>query len=125
MAFSFDSDNRWHDQYFEQGMTVSGETTSANALAVGQHHGALAIVVSAAEAGSVASGTVTFKDDDAETGSFSTSDGAPVLTITSAAVEAGDVIAKYVLPDTKRYVKAVLGGTWPSKVDVTLQYLAR
>lgn len=125
MAFSYDSDNRWHDQYFEKGMAVSGETTSENALAVGQHHGSLAIVVSAAAAGSVSSGTVTFKDDDAEDGSFATNDAAPVLTITSATVEAGDIIAKYVLPDCKRYVKAVLGGTWPSTVDVTLQYLAR
>lgn len=125
MGFSYDSDNRWYDQYFEKGMAVSGETTSANALAVGQHHGALAIVVSAAAAGSVSSGTVTFKDDDAEDGSFATNDAAPLLTITSATVEEGDIIATYVLPDCKRYVKAVLNGTWPSKVDVYLQYLAR
>ena len=126
MGFSYDSDNRWYDQYFEKGMAVSGSTDSENALAVGQHHGALAIVVAAAADGTVTAGTITFKDCDTEDGSFTTPSDAPEITIASATVSAGDIIAVYVLPDTKRYVKATLGGTtWPSKVDVYLRYLAR
>ena len=125
MAFAYGQDNRWHDQYFEKGMAVSGSTDSENALAVGRHHGALAIVVAAAVDGTVTDGTLSFKDCDTEDGAFSTPENAPELTVASAAPAAGDIIAVYVLPDCRRYVKAVLGGTWPSKVDVYLSCLAR
>ena len=123
--FAYGQDNRWYDQYFEKGMSVSGETETKNALAAGSHQGALAITVAAAEAGSVAAGTLTFTESDSEDGPFETPAGAPVLTVESASPEAGDVIAVYVLPNCKRYVKARLGGGWPAGVDVYLSCLAR
>ena len=56
MAFAYGSENRWHDQYFDtQKSLAATDIDCANALAVGQHHGALAVVLVANGAVSIAS----------------------------------------------------------------------
>lgn len=125
MAFEYGSENRWYDQYFGKNVTVAaGGTECPERLAVGEHHGALAVTVAAAVAGTVTNGTITLLDSDQADCGFAVKDDAPVLTIKSAAPEAGDIIAKMVLPDCKRYVGIKLGGTMPN-CDVFLSYLAR
>lgn len=125
MAFEYGSENRWHDQYFGKNVTVaSAGTECPERLAVGEHHGALAVTVAAAAAGTVTNGTITLLDSEHADCGFAVKDDAPVFTIKSAAPEAGDIIAKMVLPDCKRYVGIKLGGVMPN-CDVFLSYLAR
>lgn len=51
MAFEYGSENRWHDQYFGKNVTVEADGTECpERLAVGEHHGALAVTVAAAAA---------------------------------------------------------------------------
>lgn len=51
MSFSYGSENRWYDQFFEKGKAINAaEFVCANALVVGEHHGALAVTVMAAGA---------------------------------------------------------------------------
>ena len=46
MSFSYGSENRWYDQFFEKGKAINAaEFVCANALVVGEHHGALAVTV--------------------------------------------------------------------------------
>ena len=55
MSFSYGSENRWYDQFFEKGKAINAaEFVCANALVVGEHHGALAVTVMAAGAVKVA-----------------------------------------------------------------------
>ena len=115
MAFEYGSENRWHDQYFGKNVTVEADGTECpERLAVGEHHGALAVTVAAAAAGAVTNGTITLLDSDQVDCGFAEKEDAPVLTVKSAAPEAGDIIAKMVLPDCKRYVGIKLGGTMPN-----------
>ena len=123
--FEYGSENRWYDQYFGKNVTVEeGGTECPERLTVGGHHGALAVTVAAAAAGTVTNGTVTLLESDEADCGFAEKEDAPVLTIKNASPEAGDVIAKMVLPDCRRYVGIRLGGTMPA-CDVFLSYLAR
>ena len=114
MAFEFGSENRWHDQYFGKDVTIPSTTSTVcdTPLAVGQHHGALAVTIAAKGAVSIPSTqklTVTIQGADTEDGSFA------------------DITGKLVLPEMKRYAKIKLttDGAATGKVDVFLSYLAR
>lgn len=125
MAFEYGSGNRWYDQYFGRDVKVSsGGTECPDRLAVGQHNGALVVCVAATAAGTVTNGTVTLMDSDEADCGFAVKEDAPVLTVKSATVEEGDIIARMVLPNCKRYAAIKLGGTMPN-CDVFLSYLAR
>ena len=104
-------------------------------LAVGQHHGALAVTIAAKGAVSIPSTkklTVTIQGADTEDGSFADIPGAPEMSVSGGASAAtafadGDIIGKLVLPDMQRYAKIKLttDGAATGKVDVFLSYLAR
>ena len=135
MAFEFGSENRWHDQYFGKDVTIPSTTSTVcdTPLAVGQHHGALAVTIAAKGAVSIPSTkklTVTIQGADTEDGSFADIPGAPEMSVSggaSAAPAFADVIGKLVLPNMKRYAKIKLttDGAATGKVDVFLSYLAR
>lgn len=135
MAFAYGSENRWHDQYFDTGKSLAAASVDcANALAVGHHHGALAVVLVASGSVSIASGSsvkVSILGSDTEDGEFEAVQGAPEVTISggdaATAFEDGDVICKLVLPDMQRYAKIKLtsAATNSGNVDVILGYLAR
>lgn len=136
MAFAYGSENRWHDQYFDTGKSIAATSVEcANALAVGQHHGALAVVLVANGAVSIASAAsvkVSILGSDTEDGEFEAVQGAPEVTISggesaATAFEDGDVICKLVLPDMQRYAKIKLtsAATNSGNVDVILGYMAR
>lgn len=136
MAFNYGSENRWYDQYFEKAKGINAaEFVTANALAVGEHHGALAVTVMAAGAVKVAADKtfkLTLQDSDTEGGSFADIPGAPEVTITGTTSTGtsfadGDILCKLVLPDTKRYVKVKVtsDATSSGTVDIVLSYLAR
>ena len=137
MAFEFGSENRWYDQYFGKDVALPSTTSKvcATPLAVGQHHGSLAVTIAAKGAVSIPSTkklTVTIQGADTEDGSFADIAGAPEMSIsggTSAATEFadGDIMGKLVLPDMARYAKIKLttDGAATGKVDVFLSYLAR
>ena len=136
MAFEFGSENRWYDQYFGKDVALPSTTSKVcdTPLAVGQHHGSLAVTIAAKGAVSIPSTkklTVTIQADT-EDGSFADIAGAPEMSIsggTSAATEFadGDIMGKLVLPDMARYAKIKLttDGAATGKVDVFLSYLAR
>ncbi|WP_337430840.1 hypothetical protein [Bilophila sp.] len=137
MAFEFGSENRWYDQYFGKDVALPSTTSKVcdTPLAVGQHHGSLAVTIAAKGAVSIPSTkklTVTIQGADTEDGSFADIAGAPEMSIsggTSAATEFadGDIMGKLVLPDMARYAKIKLttDGAATGKVDVFLSYLAR
>lgn len=137
MAFEFGSENRWHDQYFGKDVTIpsTASTVCDTPLAVGQHHGALAVTIAAKGAVSIPSTeklTVTIQGADTEDGSFADIPGAPEMSVSGGASAAtafadGDIIGKLVLPDMQRYAKIKLttDGAATGKVDVFLSYLAR
>lgn len=133
MGFEYGSENRWHDQYFAKELAlVAGEGENATsqatteALAVGRHHGSLCVVLAA-------SGDAVKPDDlslgilesDEPDGAFTAKSDGPVVTIAEGTFNAGDIMAKLVLPDCKDYVKLHLAGGLTGKVDVYLSYLAR
>ena len=137
MAFEFGSENRWYDQYFGKDVALPSTTSKVcdTPLAVGQHHGSLAVTIAAKGAVSIPSTkklTVTIQGADTEDGSFADIAGAPEMSIsggTSAATEFadGDIMGKLVLPEMARYAKIKLttDGAATGKVDVFLSYLAR
>lgn len=136
MAFNYGSENRWYDQYFEKAKGINAaEFVTANALAVGEHHGALAVTVMAAGAVKVAADKIfklTLQDSDTEDGPFADIPGAPEVTITGTTSTGtsfadGEILCKLVLPDTKRYVKVKVtsDATSSGTVDIVLSYLAR
>lgn len=136
MSFSYGSENRWYDQFFEKGKAINAaKFVCANALVVGEHHGALAVTVMAAGAVKVAADKtfkLTLQGSDTEDGPFADIPGAPEVTITGTTSTGtsfadGDILCKLVLPDTKRYVKVKVtsDATSSGTVDVVLSYLAR
>lgn len=136
-TFGYGAENRWHDQYFEKGVTLPGSASAvcANALAVGQHHGALAVTLVADGAVSIPAAkklTVTLQGGDTENGAFADVAGAPEMSVSGGAGAAttfadGEIIGKLVLPDMADYAKVKLttDGAATGKVDVFLKYLAR
>lgn len=136
-TFEYGAENRWHDQYFEKGIALPGSAgvVCANALAVGQHHGALAVTLVADGAVSIPAAkklTVTIQGSDAEGGAFADIAGAPEMSVsggTGATTSFGDgeTIGKLVLPDMAAFAKIKLttDGAATGKVDVFLNYLAR
>lgn len=127
MSFSYGSENRWYDQFFEKGKAINAaEFVCANALAV---------TVMAAGAVKVAADKtfkLTLQGSDTEDGPFADIPGAPEVTITGTtgtgtSFADGDILCKLVLPDTKRYVKIKVTSDTTSSgtVDVVLSYLAR
>lgn len=137
MAFEFGSENRWYDQYFGKDVALPSTTSKVcdTPLAVGQHHGSLAVTIAAKGAVSIPSTkklTLTIQGADTEDGSFADIAGAPEMSISGGASAAtefadGDIIGKLVLPDMARYAKIKLttDGAATGKVDVFLSYLAR
>lgn len=137
MTFTYDSENRWHDQYFGRDVSMPSSTSSVcdTALAVGRHHGALAVVIAAKGAVSIPATktfTVSIQGADTEDGAFADVTGAPEMSVSGGASEAvtfadGDIIGRLVLPDMQPYAKIKLttDGAATGKVDVYLGYLAR
>lgn len=136
MTFAYGSENRWHDQYFGKGKSLaSASFVCDTALAVGEHHGALAVTVAASGNVSIASGKsvkLTIQGADAADGTFADVAGAPELSVSGGASAAttftdGDIIAKMVLPDMAAYakIKVTSDTTNSGAVDVYLGYLAR
>ena len=124
--FEYGAENRWHDQYFEKGVTLpdSSGVVCANALAVGQHHGALAVTLVADGAVSIPAAKkliVSVQGSDTENGVFA--DGADAAAVFAD----GEVIGKLVLPDMADYarIKLTTDGAATGKVDVFLNYPAR
>nr|WP_296984474.1 hypothetical protein [uncultured Desulfovibrio sp.] len=124
MTFEFGKENRWHDQYFGTDLAVTTDGADTDALAVGQHLGALAITVCANGAVDATSLELTFKESDTENGTFEAPAAALKLTIAGTFAD-GQTIGKMLLPDCKSFVKANLKGTATGKVDVFLSYIAR
>lgn len=136
MAFAFGSENRWYDQYFDKGKSLAAASFEcADALAVGEHHGALAVAVVANGAVSIAS-TKSIKlsilGSDTEDGEFAAVAGAPEVSIAGGASNAttfedGDIVCKLVLPDMQRYarIKVTSDTTNTGSIDVLLACLAR
>lgn len=124
MTFEFGKENRWHDQYFGKELAITTSGADTDALAVGQHLGALAITVCANGAVSATSLELTFKESDDEGGTFAAQAATLKLTIAGDFVD-GQTIGKMLLPDCKAFVKANLKGTVTGKVDVFLSYIAR
>ena len=124
MTFEFGKENRWHDQYFGKNLAITTGGADTDALAVGQHLGALAITVCANGAVSATSLELTFKESDDEDGTFAAPAATLKLTIAGDFVD-GQTIGKMLLPDCKSFVKANLKGTVTGKVDVFLSYIAR
>lgn len=136
MAFAYGSENRWHDQYFAKAASLATASfVCADALAVGAHHGALAVAVVAHGAVSIAPAKalkLTILGADAEDGEFSEPAGAPEVTVkggsgAATAFEDGEVVCKLALPDMPRYakIKVTSDATNAGDVDVILSYLAR
>jgi hypothetical protein len=125
MAFEFGCDNRFFDQYFQQGASAIG--TFGPLKAGGHTNGALCIVVAAASA--VVASKITIKATccETETGSFVAPTNDVVVTCGGTSFEKGDIIGRLVLDgEMPDYVKAVVGGTLTSgTIDVYLQYLPR
>lgn len=136
MAFTYGSENCWYDQYFDKAKTIAAVSfESAAALAVGRHHGALAVAVKAAGDVKIAADktfALALLGSDTEDGPFADIPGAPTLSITGAsgtgtAFADGDTLCKLVLPDMPRYakVKVTSDATSSGTVDIVLSYLAR
>lgn len=136
MAFAFGSENRWYDQYFDRKKSLAAASFEcADTLAVGEHHGALAVTVVANGAVSIAatkSIKLSILGSDTEDGEFVAVAGAPEVSIAGGAdaattFEDGDIVCKLVLPDMQRYakIKVTSDTTNTGKVDVILAYLAR
>lgn len=125
-TFEFGRENRWHDQYFARALAVTADGVEGeNALAVGQHHGALAVSVAAAGGAVTATGlAVSIMESDTAEGPFEARADGPVITV-SGDFEDGVTLALMGLPDCKRYVKIHLEGTLTGTVDVFMSYLAR
>lgn len=124
MTFEFGKENRWHDQYFGKELAITTGGDDTNALAVGQHLGALAITVCANGDVNATSLELTFKESDTKGGTFAAPAASLKLTIAGEFVD-GQTIGKMLLPDCKPFVKANLKGTVTGKVDVFLSYIAR
>jgi hypothetical protein len=121
------------DQYFGKGATLPANTTAqlAQALVTGAHAGALAVTAAASGAVSIPAATtltVSLSDGDAED-ALSAFPVSCAFSFADALTAAdGDVLARFVLPDTKKFVKVTLGtnkAAVSGKVDVFLEYLAR
>lgn len=133
MGFEYGAENRWHDQYFAKELALAageGENAVASAttgaLAVGQHHGSLCVVLAASADGVEAEELVmSILESDAADGTFAAKADGPAVKLAEGAFGAGDIMAKLVLPDCKDYVKMQLSGGLTGKVDVYLGYLAR
>lgn len=135
--FEYGAENRWHDQYFEKGVTLpdSAGVVCANALAVGQHHGALAVTLVADGAVSIPAAKkliVSVQGSGTENGVFADVASAPEMSVSGGADAAavfadGEVIGKLVLPDMADYarIKLTTDGAATGKVDVFLNYPAR
>ena len=131
-SFAYGAENRWHDQYFAKelelaaGAEGAAATADTEALAVGQHHGSLCVVLAASvdevEADDL---SLSILESDEADGDFTAKADGPVVTIAEGTFDAGDIMAKLVLPDCKDYVKLRLSGGLSGKVDVYLSYLAR
>ena len=125
-SFEYGAENRWHDQYFAKELELTGTTATTEALAVGKHHGSLCVVLAAAgdevEADAL---SLSIMECEAPDGTFTAKADGPVVTIAEGTFNAGDIMAKLVLPDCKDYVKMQLAGGLDGKVDVYLGYLAR
>lgn len=136
MGFEYGQDNRWYDQYFDRTKSIaSASFVCTNPLAVGEHHGALAVTVAASGDVSIASGKsfkLTIQGSDTEDGTFNDVAGAPEVSVSGGLSEVakfadGDTICKLVLPDMQRYAKirVTSDATNSGNVDVYLSYLAR
>lgn len=134
MAFEYCSENAWHDQYFGKGKSLAAASFVCDTpLAVGAHHGALAVAVIAAGDVSIAAGKsvkISVQGSDTENGTFADVVGAPEMAVgasSALAFQAGEVIGKLVLPDMTRYakIKVTSDATNSGDVDVILSYLAR
>ena len=125
-SFEYGGENRWHDQYFAKELELTGTTATTDALPVGRHHGSLCVVLAAAgdevEADAL---SLSIMDCDEADGTFTAKADGPVVTLAEGTFNAGDIMAKLVLPDCKDYVKLQLAGGLDGKVDVYLGYLAR
>ena len=125
-SFEYGAENRWHDQYFAKELELTGTAVTTEALAVGKHHGSLCVVLAAAEDEVEASDlALSIMEGDEPEGTFAAKADGPVVTIAEGTFNAGDIMAKLVLPDCKDYVKMQLAGGLDGKVDVYLGYLAR
>lgn len=132
MSFAYGKDHRWHDQYFEKGRAVNVEGfVCAEPLAVGMHHGALAVTAAANGEVTLAASRafrLSVQGCDTEDGEFVDVAGAPEVSVSGgASFEDGDVICSMVLPDMQRYAKVRVTSdtTHSGKVDVYLTNLAR
>ena len=136
MSFSYGSENRWYDQFFEKGKAINAaEFVCAKRPCRGRtswrpcrhRHGGRC-----GESGSDKTFKLTLQGSDTEDGPFADIPGAPEVTITGTTSTGtsfadGDILCKLVLPDTKRYVKIKVTSDTTSSgtVDVVLSYLAR
>lgn len=136
MAFEFGSESRWYDQYFDREKSLAAASFEcAVPLAVGEHHGALAVAVLANGAVTIAAGkrlSLSLLGSDTEDGEFAAVPGAPELSLTGGegsgtSFEDGELICKLVLPDMQRYLKVKItsDATNTGNVDVILASLAR
>ncbi len=132
MSFAYGKDNRWHDQYFEKGKAINAASfVCAEPLAVGGHHGSLAVTAAADGTVTLASSKafrLSVQGCDTEDGEFTDVAGAPEVSVSGPATfEDGDVICSMVLPDMQRCakIKVTSDTAHSGNVDVYLSTLAR
>lgn len=126
MAFGYGKENRFYDQIVASAITSAGDYGPVIAGG-GDINGGIAITLTAKTAITVSALTLSYKEADTLTGSYTAPSPQTTVTFGGSAYAAGDTVGSLVIPNgAKDFVKATVGGTVTSgTLEAHLQYLPR